>query len=121
MSVHRVLIDATDCPQAVIDRHLRDSGIEYSLYHRDAFHLFIADDCSVECAVSATDLFFHNYADRLNRLSTDESQTDDLSPELKLEFTFLRSIPSRGLTLPERLLANIAKTHVPVCYDYTRF
>ena len=88
----------------------------------------MVDDCSIADAVAAIDLFFANHVNRLRDLHFHDSQPDELSPTseilspiLILEITFLRSMPSNGLTLPERLLTNLARTHIPVSYEYTRF
>ena len=121
LNIHRVLIDATNCPQSVIDRHLNGTGIEYALYHSDSFQLFIADDCSVKSAIDAADAFFHAHVEHLNQLSSDNSQSDDVLPELKLEFLFHHTIPPSGIILPQRLLANLDQTAMPITFAATRF
>ena len=121
LNIHRVLIDATNCPQSVIDRHLNGTGIEYTLYHSDSFQLFIADDCSVKSAIDAADAFFHAHVEHLNQLSSDNSQSDDVLPELKLEFLFHHTIPPSGIILPQRLLANLDQTAMPITFAATRF
>lgn len=117
MNMLCVLIDVTNCPQSVIDPHFADSGADYSLYHNDAYQIFICrGSLPIADAIQKTDDFFAVHVDRLTGLNYDESCPGGEYPDLMLEFTFSR-LPDADLSLPLRLLANLNHTGIALRFD----
>ncbi len=104
----------------MIDPHFADSGADYSLYHNNAYQIFICrGSLTVADALNKTDDFFATHSDQLWGLNYDESRPGGDYPDLMLEFTFTDP-PDSELTLPQRLLANLNHTGIALRFDVNR-
>ena len=111
-----MIIDLPDCPDEAINAHLADSGIEYAMYHRAAFQIFICEECTLQAAIDRADSFLSAHIEAITALRFDDSfgEAECGRPSMVIE---LWKDSVTDVVLPKRLIENLDRVAISLSFD----